>query len=43
MDTLIALTIFNGKEDARKFFSFYENVVNEEMPDKEKAEKIGVI
>ena len=40
MDIPSELMIFNGSEDARKFFYLYENVVTKGLPDKEKAEKI---
>ena len=34
------LMIFNGNEDARKFFYLYESVVTKGLPDKEKLKKI---
>ena len=40
MDTSSELMIFNGNEDARKFFYLYENVETNGLPYKEKAEKI---
>ena len=43
MDTPSELMIFNGNEDARKFFYLYENVVTKTLPDKEEAEKLLLI
>ena len=41
MGTPSELMIFNGNEDARKFFYLYENVVNTGLPDKGKQKNMA--
>ena len=40
MDTPSEFIIFNGNEDACKFFYLYENLVTKGLPNEGKAEKI---